>query len=28
MLQERKDIAASAKLSILDKNPTRLYGLA
>lgn len=28
MLQERKDIAASAKLSILDKNPTRLYSLA
>jgi predicted TIM-barrel fold metal-dependent hydrolase len=28
MLQERKDIGESAKASILDKNPTRLYGLA
>jgi predicted TIM-barrel fold metal-dependent hydrolase len=28
MLQERKDISESAKVSILDNNPTRLYGLA
>jgi predicted TIM-barrel fold metal-dependent hydrolase len=28
MLQERKDIGEPAKESILEKNPTRLYGLA
>ena len=28
MLQERGDISASAKESILDKNPARLYGIA
>src|SRR3989338_512884 len=28
LLQERKDISASAKASILDKNPSRLYGLS
>ena len=28
MLQERKDIGESAKVSILEKNPTKLYGLA
>jgi len=28
MLQERKDISESAKASILDKNPARLYGIA
>jgi predicted TIM-barrel fold metal-dependent hydrolase len=28
MLQERTDIGESAKVSILDKNPARLYGLA
>ena len=28
MLQERKDISESAKESILDKNPARLYGIA
>jgi uncharacterized protein len=28
MLQERRDISESAKVGILEKNPTRLYGLA
>ena len=28
LLQERKDISVSAKASILDKNPSRLYGLS
>jgi predicted TIM-barrel fold metal-dependent hydrolase len=28
LLQERKDISASAKVNILDKNAARLYGLA
>jgi predicted TIM-barrel fold metal-dependent hydrolase len=28
MLQERTDISESAKASILDTNPARLYGIA
>jgi hypothetical protein len=27
MLQERSDVGESAKASILEKNPARLYGL-